>query len=37
LISKFDLEGKPTVMLPEDATVVKVAEKMFDRIFGDMN
>ncbi len=32
LISKFDLEGKPTVMLPEDAPVVKAAEELFDRI-----
>jgi CO dehydrogenase maturation factor len=35
LISKFDLEGKPTVMLPGDSMVVKAAEKMFDDIFRD--
>ena len=33
LISKFDLEGKPTVMLPDDALVVRAAEQLFDRIF----
>ena len=33
LISKFDMEGKPTVMLPDDALVVRAAEQLFDRIF----
>jgi len=37
LISKFDLEGKPTVMLPDDAPVLKAAVEMFDRILGDSN
>lgn len=37
LISKYDLEGKPTAMLPDDSMVVKAAEKMFDGIFRDMN
>ncbi len=32
LVSTFDLEGKPTVMLPGDAPVVKAAEELFDRI-----
>jgi len=35
LISKFDLEGKPTVMLPDDTSVVRAAEQLFDRIFLD--
>ena len=35
LISKFDMEGKPTVMLPDDTIVVKAAEQLFDRIFQD--
>ncbi len=37
LLSKFDLEGKPTVTLPDDTMVVKAAEKLFDGIFSDMN
>ncbi len=35
LISKFDLEGKPTVKLPDDALVVRAAEQLFDKIFPD--
>jgi CO dehydrogenase maturation factor len=35
LISKFDLEGKPTVMLPDDTLVVRAAESLFDRIFSN--
>jgi len=33
LISKFDLEGKPTVSLPDDADIVKSAEAFFEGIF----
>jgi CO dehydrogenase maturation factor len=33
LISKFDLEGKPTVTLPGDSPVVRAAEDFFDGIF----
>jgi CO dehydrogenase maturation factor len=33
LISKFDLEGKPTVTLPDDAPVVKATEKFFEVFF----
>ena len=36
LISKYDLEGKPTAMLPGDSAVVKAAEKLFDSIFKDI-
>jgi CO dehydrogenase maturation factor len=35
LISKFDLEGKPTVMLPDDALMVKAADRLFDWIFNN--
>ncbi len=35
LISKFDMEGKPTAMLPDDALVVRAAEGLFDRIFSN--
>ncbi len=35
LLSKFDLEGKPTVMLPDDTIVVRAAEQLFDKIFAD--
>lgn len=35
LISKFDLEGKPTVTLPGDSPVVRAAERFFDSIFRD--
>lgn len=35
LVSKFDLEGKPTVKLPGDAPVVKSADALFDRIFSN--
>jgi CO dehydrogenase maturation factor len=35
LVSKFDLEGKPTVMLPDEALVRKAADEMFARIFVD--
>ncbi len=37
LISKFDLEGKPTVTLPDDARVVKAAEEFFEGIFSKRN
>ena len=33
LISKFDLEGKPTVDLPDDTLVVRAARQFFDKIF----
>ena len=33
LISKFDLEGKPTMLLPDDSLVVKACEGLFDKIF----
>jgi CO dehydrogenase maturation factor len=33
LVSTFDLDGKPTLMLPDDAPVVKAAEELFDGIF----
>lgn len=36
LISEFDMEGKPTIMLPDDALVVEAAEKLFDRIFEEL-
>jgi len=36
LISKYDLEGKPTAMLPGDSMVVRAAEKLFDEIFRDI-
>src|SRR5208337_5111418 len=35
MISRFDLEGKPTVMLPGDTPVVRAAEKLFERIFSN--
>ena len=35
LISKFDLEGKPTVDLPDDALVVRASEQLFEKIFLD--
>jgi len=35
VLSRFDLEGKPTVKLPDDTLVVKAAEEVFGRIFGD--
>ena len=35
MISKFDLEGKPTVMLPDDTPVVRAAERLFERIFSN--
>jgi len=35
MISKFDLEGKPTVMLPDDTLVVSAAERLFERIFSN--
>ena len=34
LISKFDLEGKPTMMLPDDSLVVRAAESLFDTLIG---
>lgn len=33
LISKFDLEGKPTVTLPDDAPVVKATERFLEGFF----
>lgn len=32
LISQFDMEGKPTVNLPDDAPVVKAARELFDKL-----
>ncbi len=37
LLAKFDLEGKPTVTLPDEALVVKTAEGFFDRVVGNRN
>ncbi|MDR3566700.1 MAG: AAA family ATPase [Syntrophobacteraceae bacterium] len=31
MISRFDMEGKPTVTLPDDAPVVKAAQKIFEK------
>ena len=33
MVSRFDLEGQPTIELPGDATVVKAADEFFDGIF----
>ncbi len=33
LLAKFDLEGKPTVTLPDNSDVVIAADKLFDRLF----
>lgn len=33
LLAGFDVEGKPTVTLPDDAPVVRAAEKLFDGLF----
>ncbi|MCL5406847.1 MAG: AAA family ATPase [Deltaproteobacteria bacterium] len=32
LISQFDMEGKPTVKLPDDAPVVKAAKELFEKL-----
>ncbi len=37
LVSMFDLEGKPTMMLPDDAPVVKAARELFESIFFKRN
>lgn len=37
LLAKFDLEGKPTVTLPDEALIVKTAEGFFDRVLGSRN
>lgn len=33
MLSKFDLEGKPTITLPDSTEVVAAADKLFDRLF----
>jgi hypothetical protein len=33
LVSKFDIEGKPTLLLPGDTPVVTAAEEIFDGFF----
>lgn len=33
LVADYDLHGKPTVTLPEDALIVKAADLIFDRLF----
>lgn len=33
MLEKFDLEGKPTMKLPNESHVVRAAEKVFDRLF----
>jgi CO dehydrogenase maturation factor len=32
LIAQFDMEGKPTITLPDDAPIVKASEALFDRL-----
>lgn len=32
LVAHFDLEGKPTITLPDDAPIVKASEELFDRV-----
>lgn len=34
LLAEYDLEGRPTITLPDDAPVVKAAESLFDRLLG---
>jgi CO dehydrogenase maturation factor len=34
LLARFDLEGKPTVTLPEDSPIVEATEALFDRLLG---
>jgi CO dehydrogenase maturation factor len=34
LLAKFDSEGKPTVTLPDDASIIKATESMFDSLLG---
>lgn len=33
LLARFDLEGKPTATLPDNARIVEAAEALFDRLF----
>lgn len=33
VLAKFDLEGKPTITLPDNSDVVIAADKLFDRLF----
>lgn len=33
VLAKFDLEGKPTITLPDTSDVVVAADKLFDRLF----
>ncbi len=33
MLAKFDLEGRPTMTLPDSAEVVMAADKLFDRLF----
>ena len=33
LLERFDIEGKPTITLPDDANVVRAADAFFDRVF----
>ncbi|MHC1724722.1 MAG: AAA family ATPase [Syntrophobacteraceae bacterium] len=37
MISKFDLEGKPTVTLPDESQVVKSADEFFKKVFDGKN
>lgn len=37
MVSSFDLDGKPTAMLPEDAPVVKAAWEIFEKILPKRN
>jgi CO dehydrogenase maturation factor len=34
LLARFDQDGKPTITLPENSTIVKAANELFDRIIG---
>ncbi|MFZ2446947.1 MAG: AAA family ATPase [Syntrophobacteraceae bacterium] len=37
LLARFDIEGKPTVTLPDSAEIVKAADKLFDRLFAKLS
>ncbi len=36
LLAEFDIEGKPAVALPEDASIIKASEGLFERLFAEI-
>jgi hypothetical protein len=37
LIAQYDLQGKPTIALPDDSAIVKASEAFFEDVLADVS